>query len=1088
MRKLQPDFAQIAKKSIFLIVFLSLSFGLLAQNSVTGKVLDNNGVPLSGASVVVKGGNRGTTTNAAGEFSILARPGETLEFSMVGFRVGSVKVSNSASISLRLQANTDAIEQVVVIGYGTQKKKDITGAVASVNMDNVMKRAPFNIAQSLQGSAAGVQVTMQDGAPEANAAIRIRGIATINGTADPLYVVDGVQVGRSANFITPNDVESIDVLKDASATAIYGSEGANGVIMITTKHGKGTAHINFAANFSSENLAKKLDISGIDQYAANIRTARANDGGNLANPIFSTTYDGKRKFIDWQGVMSKPSFKQQYYLSGSGGGEKTQASFSMSYVNNNGLVVNTNLKRMTIRANVITKLTNFIEVGGDVNFVHTENHGSNAGNGNNGNFSSLRDWAFQSPTMDYIDAVTGQLVSPNVKNANGTYGTYIQSSSGNYDGGSSDNIYAEQMENNGLSKNNQILVSAYVNVRLYKGLTFKSIASYNYLTGSWQNFYGNKKRYMPDGVTPVVLANYDTRYHLDLSQNQGNYPAIENYLTYNWSNKINNLTLMAGNSVSNSFGTSVNSSAVGFPGANIRDISLTSDITSITGGGSYSAQVRGLSYFGRATYSLLDRYMLTGTLRRDGSSKFGSDNRYGNFPSAAAAWRISEEAFMKDKTPISNLKLRLGWGQTGNSGTVAEAATAALTSSSIAYYYYGQDGIAGIGSTAQSAIGYVSNLVDTRLKWETNEQSNIGLDLGFLNNSLNITADYFTRKAKNLLLYQQIRPSAGYTQVYTNYGEIDNRGFEFSIDYKKTINNDWSFGATLTGSTIKNKIVNIGPDILNDNEGSTGDGSNVGAVGAAASVYWGGSSLCRNGYAVGSFYGYQVEGVFQSQAEVDKINLAATAAGHSQYQNAQTGPGDFKYKDVNGDGFIDQNDLTVLGNGFPKLNFGLNLNVAYKNWDLSIFSYGVFGQQILSYSAMKLSSVYSSDDGVGVPNILKEASANAWTPANHSTTLPKLSILDYNQNMRCSSAWVKNGDFVKIGNLSVGYNINKRMLAPLHVESARVNISVQNLLCISPYNKYGDPEAGQGSVLYTGLDTGRYPNPRIFSAGFNVQF
>jgi len=497
-------------------------------------------------------------------------------------------------------------------------------------------------------------------------------------------------------------------------------------------------------------------------------------------------------------------------------------------------------------------------------------------------------------------------------------------------------------------------------------------------------------------------------------------------------------------------------------------------------------QSRGISYYGRAMYSLMDRYILTGTVRRDGSSNFGSGNRWGTFPSAAAAWRISEEDFLKAIPTISNLKLRLGWGQTGNSGGATDKAVAALTSNSIAYYYYAQNGTSGLGSTAITANGYANTLVDTNLKWETNEQSNIGVDLGLFNNSLNITADYFIRTSKDLLLDQSIRPSAGYTSVYTNYGSIQNKGLELSVNYKKQINKDWNISATLTGSTLQNKILKMGADLLSVNTGSTNDGSNVGAVAAPAGVHWDGHSICREGYAVGSFYGYQVEGVFQTKAEVDAANAAAKAKGHSQYQMANTGAGDFKYKDVNGDGFIDQNDMTILGNGFPKLNYGLTLNASYKNWDFSIYSYGVLGQQIYSYSAMTLSNIYGTDNGT-IPNILKSAAQEAWTPGNHSNTLSKLSIMDYNQNMRGSSAWVKNGDFLKINNVQVAYTFNKKLVKPLHIESARISLAVQNLFCISSYNKYGDPEVGQGSVLYTGLDTGRYPNPRIYTLGLNIQ-
>jgi TonB-dependent starch-binding outer membrane protein SusC len=999
-----------------------------------------------------------------------------------------VEVAGKTRIDVTLKEDVIGLGEVVAVGYGTVKKSDISGSVVSVNTEAMMKKAPTNILQGLQGAAAGVSITQQDGAPDANAAIRIRGVATINGSANPLYVVDGVQVGTNANFLAPSDIESIEVLKDASATAIYGAAGANGVIMITTKRGKpGYSNITFSADYGIQTLANTLDVSDADQYAKNIRQARLHDGAVLQNQVFAEQYDGKRKTIDWQKEMTRMAIKQQYNVSASGGTEKNQSTFSANYLNHDGIVINSNYKRLSVRSNVISKVADFLEVGGNINFVHSETRGSNAGLGNNGNLSSIRDWGTMCPTMDYVDPVSGKYVSPNVVNDNGTFGSPIQGNVGAHDGMLTDNVYAVQMENNGMNKNNNVFASAYVNIEFMKGLTLKSIGSYNFSAGNNYNFSGNKKRYMPDGVTPVTLYNYDARYRLDIGNSNYNTLALETFLTYNLKSGIHNLTLMAGNSVSKGFGNWSSANSVDFPADNIRDVSLTSDPTTRTGSGAYNLESRGLSFFGRGSYTLMDRYILTTTLRRDGSSNFGEGNRWGTFPSAAAAWRISEEDFLKDNATISNLKLRLGWGQTGNSGGPTDRATASLTSNTIQYFFYPQGGVAGLGSTRQLNNGYVRTLVDTNLKWETNEQTNIGVDMGLLGNVLNITLDYFIRTSKDLLLNQAIRPSSGYTEVYTNYGEIRNNGLELSIDYKKKINKDLSFGATLTGSTIKNEIVSIGKDIYFENTSTTNDGSNVGPIGAPSGTHWNNHSIMREGYAVGSYYGYEVEGIFQSKAEVDAANAAAVAKGHAQYQNQGTGAGDYKYKDLNEDGFISEKDMTILGNGFPKLNYGLNLSVAYKNFDFSLYSYGVMGAKIYSYSAMSLSNMFPSDNP-STPNLLNESSQNAWTEQNKSTELAKLSFLDLNYNMRGSDAWVKKGDFFKISTVQVAYNFDKNMLKAVKMEGARVYVAIQNLATISSYNKYGDPEVGQGSVLYTGLDAGRYPMPRVYSVGLNIQF
>ncbi len=1068
---------------------------VLQSQTVTGNVIsDEDGQPLIGVSIVIKGTSQGTVTDIDGKYSVEVPSGESvLVFSFVGYYTEEVQVGNRSVINLTMNSDISTLSEVVVVGYGTARKSDITGSVVSVDTEEMLKRTPTNILEGLKGQAAGVMVTAQDGAPDANSAVRIRGVATITGTAKPLYVVDGVQVGDNANFINPGDVESIEILKDASATAIYGAAGANGVIMITTKHGKaGTTRINFSADYGIQTLARTLDVGDVDQYAKNIRAARANDGGSLSNQIFAEQYDGQRKNIDWQKEMTRVSLRQQYNLSASGGTEKTQSSLSLSYLNNDGIVINTNYKRLTGRVNVVSKVADFIEIGSDLSFVHTESHGSNAGLGNNGNLSSVRDWAFMAPTMDYIipDGYpgAGTIMSPNVVNPDGTYGAPMQGNLGSHDANLGNNIYAEQMENTGITKNNRVLFSAYANVKLFKGLTFKSIASYNFSADNWYNFWGNKKRYFPDG-TEVELYNYDSKYYLGINNSNYNKAAIESYLTYNWANDSHNLTLMAGNTVIKGFGNWSNVSGNDFLGDNVRAINQTKDPAARTGDGGYTLQSRGLSYFGRLQYVLMDRYILTSTFRRDGSSHFGADNRWGTFPSAALAWRISEEGFMKSIPTINNLKLRLGWGQTGNSGGPTDKSVTALTSEKIQYFYYGQNGEAGMSTSRQLATGYAPTLTDPRLKWETNEQSNIGLDLGLFSGSLNITADYFVRTSKDLLLYQSIRPSSGYIEVYTNFGEIQNKGFEFSLDYEKQISRDWNIGAILTGSTLKNKIVELSTDVFRENTGSTNDGSNVGAVGAPSGTHWNGHSLSREGYAVGSFWGYMVEGIYQSQDEIDAANAAAIAAGHTGgYNNASTTvPGDFKYKDLNGDGFLSEEDMTILGNGFPKLNYGLTLKSSYKNWDFLIYSYGVLGQDIYSYSAMTLSNMFASDNGT-TPNVLQEVANSAWTEENHSTTTPRLSILDLNYNMRGSDAWVKKGDFLKIGTLQIGYTLSKELLSPLRIESARIYTSVQNLATFSSYNKYGDPETGQGSVLYTGLDTGRYPYPRTYSIGLNIQF
>jgi TonB-dependent starch-binding outer membrane protein SusC len=1093
--------------TILLSIFITSS--VLADNGnnsaaqkqkVTGTVYDaTTKEPLIGVNVVIQGTTIGAITDANGRYSIdVPDINSVLILSYMGYVTQNVTVNNQSVIDIQLQPDVQKLNEVIVVGYGTTKKSDITGSVTSVNTKDIMKLAPTNILQGLKGQAAGVMVSAQDGSPDANSAVQIRGVGTVFGTTKPLYVIDGVVVGDNANFLSPSDVESVEILKDASATAIYGAAGANGIIMITTKHGSvGSTHLTFTADFGIQQLAKTLDVGNVDQYAKNIRQARVNDGTSVVNPIFSEQYDGKRKNIDWQKEMTRVALKQQYSLSAQGGTEKTQQYVSVSYLNHDGIVINSNARRLTARANVVTKVANFIEMGGDVNFVHNESRGNNAAIDNNTNLSSLRDWAFLCPTMDYIDPGTHKLVSPNVINANGTYGSPIQADLGStYDGQLSNNIVAEQYEQNGVTKRNQTILSAYLNIKLLKGLTFKTVGSYNFSSENYNRFWGDKKRYEPDGITRIKLRNYKTDLNLDINNNNYNTLALESYLTYNWKSDIHDITLMAGNSVRREFGSWSNCSGVGFPGESIRDIRLTDDPARRTGSGALNLEVHNLSYFGRLQYSLMDRYILTGTIRRDGSSRFGPENTWGTFPSAAFAWRVSQESFLKDNPIVNNLKLRFGWGQTGNSGNQnSDLATIGLTSSKVYYNYYPQNGILGAGSSSRiAASGFTAVLADPKLKWETNEQINIGVDLGLVY-GLNLTLDYFVRKTKDLLNYQQIRSSSGFTQVYTNLGSIENKGFEISLNYSRQINQDWHIGATVTASHVKNEIVSIGKDIYFQNMDESGDKSNMGAVGAVSGTHWDNHSIMREGYAVGSFYGYKVDGIYRQPSDVDDANNAAKALGHSNgYNNGNaTVAGDYKFKDIAGnadgspDGYLSEADMTILGDGFPKLNYGLNLNASYKNWDIMVYGYGAAGLKIYSYSAMTVSDMFPSDNGT-TPNVLNDVAQNAWRPDNIDGQYARLTFLDKNYNMRGSDAWVKTGDYFKISNIQIGYTLGKNILKAFHLESVRISASIQNVCTISSYNKYGDPEAGQGNAVYTGLDTGRYPMPRIYCFGLNLQF
>ena len=907
-------------------------------------------------------------------------------------------------------------------------------------------------------------------------------------------MVDGVQVGTNADFVNPADIESIEVLKDASATAIYGSAGANGVIMITTKHGqKGKMNINITADIGIQTLPWRIKTLTGDAYARSIRESKANDGATLSNQIWNEAYDGKRNLIDWQDQMYRTGLKQQYGISASGGNEKTQYNFSIGYLDNKGIIVNTKYNRLTARAGVKSKVNDYIEFGGDINYMYSTIKGNNIGLGNNQNLSSQRDIAQMAPSLDYIDETTGEHIKVNVVNPDGTYGASKAPTPDGWEGmtAGAQNPYATQMEIGRETRNSRVSINPYIDITLLNlkehKLNVHSIASWTQTNSDNDEFSGMYKRYNMIGGK-MTQVNYEGRdkeyYSFGLGQSKGLSKSIETYLTYNWNTDFHNLTFMIGNTVSDYEGSWVNASAHSFPFATNRLISLTEDKESINGNGGFNAKVRTISYYGRLVYSLFDRYILTGTLRRDGSSNFGSNNRWGTFPSVAGAWRISEEKFMKDVKWINNLKLRVGWGQTGNAGNIAGRADYALATAETTYQFYKEGAGGGTTGSFNRYIGAYAPLVDNNLKWETNEQLNFGLDFGLLNGDLNVTLDYFVKKTKDLLLERQIRPSAGYSSIYTNFGQINNYGFEFSVNYNKRLNKDWTINVAFNGSTLKNEIKKMGVDYTSTCSGGNGtysaddiDGSNIGAVNGTGFL-WNDHSICREGEAVGSYYGYKVAGVITT----DEMLAKAKAQGQDKAQM-----GDYLFVDTDGNGTLNDSDRQILGNGLPSFNYGLNLSATYKNWDFSLYTYGVFGMKILSYTKMRMSIMNPSDDS-WTPALLEESYNNMWSPTNPNGSLARLTRLDDNKNARISDAWVVNGDFFKISNLQVGYTLPRDLVKKLLIQNVRVYFAVQNLATISGYTKYGDPEVGQGSVIYAGLDTGRYANPRTFQFGLNVTF
>lgn len=1018
-----------------------------SSQSIQGVITDEKGEPILGANVVVAGTTDGTISDMDGKFTLDVPANAILKISYIGFLSVNVKVSPDKKVyTITLREDTETLDEVVVVGYGTVKKSDVTGSVASVNTDELMKRNPITLEQGLQGMAAGVQVVRTSGDPEGGVTVRIRGTATINNSADPLYVVDGIMVGTNASFLNPNDVESIEVLKDASATAIYGSRGANGVIMITTKKGSaGRVNLTFSANFGIQTLSKKMDVTPASAFAQAANKSAVNDG-TPPNPVWDDPF--ALNTIDWQDEMSRTSLRQTYNLSVSGGSDKTQSMLSVSYMNNDGIVRASNYKRLTARANVNHTIKEFIHTGLNLSYMHSEKEGG----GNMLNYASMIQ------TMDTLAVDgSGALQHVPVRYPDGTWGHFPREGNG-YNNKGADNPVAAAETRDETQYWNRVVASAFVEIDLFKRLTFKSVGGVNFDTYSQHTYAMKHARTYIGNSTDDFSA----------SQNQNLELLLENYFTYDQTfNRKHHLTVMAGHSVSDYKPQDLYASSSIFPAYTIRRIELTSDPSTLNASGGLGKPSRQQSFFGRVMYGFNERYLVTATLRRDGSSNFGAGNRYGNFPSASLAWRISEEPFVKNWDIFSNLKLRIGWGQTGNAGNTTLLSVNQLSSDRIAYYLY----TPGSGSfTIAPGLAQIRE-IDTDLKWETNEQTNIGVDVGVWNNSLTLTLDYFRRDAKDLLLYRTLRPSTGYANIYTNAGHIRNTGFEFEIGYQKMAG-DWYINAKANGTFLKNKAIEVGEDIYSSEDEA--DGAN-----------WNNYSITRNGHPVGSFYGWRVEGIFQTQEEIDALNAEAVAKGveSGKYQNAV--PGDFRFKDLNGDGTIDDEDRDILGDGYPTLTYGLNLSLGWKNWDFNMYLYGVVGQKILSYSYRNLTNIGTPDGGYH--SILKEYASNAWSGTGSTSIYPRLTRQDPNHNSQVSDAYIRNGDFLKIQNLQIGYTFSQELIRRFKLESFRVFASVENLCTFTSY-KAGDPEVGSNKVLQTGFDQGRYPFPRTYTFGLSFGF
>ncbi|MFT3933014.1 MAG: TonB-dependent receptor [Chitinophagaceae bacterium] len=1045
-------------KPVVALAGLLLFFSCLsAQQTVQGKVMSGDSA-LQGVTVQVKGAKTATVTDANGSFSISASPSATLIFSSVGYTVQEVKVSNRMMLAVQLESNTKQLDQVVVVGYGTQKKKDLTGSVSSINAETIAKVPVISAAQALQGRAAGVQVINNDASPGGNISILIRGIGSLaSGGNDPLYVVDGYPTTGGINSINPNDIASIDVLKDASGTAIYGIRAANGVVIITTKKGlKNKLQVSFDMYDAIQSKPKQYKILNAHDFAVMSNQVEASDSTHTYHGLALWKTPDALHSVDWQNALYRQSLTQSYSIGIRGGSDKVQSAASFGYYDQKGIVLGSYFKRFTVGLNLDYQATKWLKSSTSVKYSYQDNN-TPFGTGN------LFQLAVNPPTLDSGNRKTYQ-----IKDGNGNYGFYnpIQPNVFKF----SNPVYSIET-NQYKNITNYLLGSSSLEATLYDGLRIKTNIGVNVSNYSGSYYQPEDSRANAQYPSAIIAAAY---YHQNTSTN---FEWLwENTIAYDKTFGMHGISFVGGISAQKNVNTMNGGGGIP-PNSVIRDLGQVTNLQlDRFGNGQVTSSLA--SQFARLTYTLNDKYILTGTIRRDGSSKFDVNHQYGVFPSGAIAWKIKNEVLFQNVTWLSDLKVRGSYGLVGNQGSIPLFAYQGLYAGNFA---------SNVNGGGADNLGYPFNKVylngiaqyqpaNPNLKWETDYQTDIGIDASFLHGALTLTADWFNRRSKDFLLNIALPAQTGFTSAPFNVGSMSNKGVEIALNYNGNKGKDLHYSIGLTWSAVRNRLteINSGTTFLtNKNFGFslTGQG-------------WDEFSRSKVGGALGEFYGYQSLGIFQTQAQIDALNNKAP--GGIYYRTA-TKPGDRYFADINGDGVVNASDRTDLGSPQPKFFGGLNFDVSYKAWDINLYFYGSYGNKILNYIESDLES-FQKRGSEGVENVSQKYFENYWTPTRPSNKYARALANDDNTlNSVPSSAWVENGSYLKLKNLNIGYTLPQAMANKLSLTKVRIYFSTQNLFTITKYTGL-DPEIGiqGGNPIFNGVDNGVYPSSRFFTFGLNV--
>ncbi|MEO6547119.1 MAG: TonB-dependent receptor [Ferruginibacter sp.] len=1068
-RNFAPVMNEFVNKKLLFTLLTLLSFQLLSaqDNVVRGKVTSGDN-PLQNVTVQVKGGRTATQTNEAGEYSITAAPNATLVFTSVGFTTQELNVNNKTSLNISLLGTTQQLEQVVVVGYGTQKRKDLTGAISSVSAATIEKVPVINATQALQGRAAGVQIMNNDASPGGNISILIRGIGSLaSGGNDPLYVIDGYPTSGGVNNINPNDIASIDVLKDASATAVYGIRAANGVVIITTKKGlKNRVQISVDAYNAFQSTPKKYDLLNAQNFATMSNQIEASDSTHTYTglPIWKTP--GALHSVDWQDALYRGGLTQNYSVGIRGGSDKVQSAISFGYYDQKGIVLGSFFKRFTVGLNMDYQPTTWLKSATSVKYGYQDAN-TPFGTSGTGGGGGLFQLVVNPPTLD-----SGNRFTTEIKDANGNYGFYNPINPNVF----KFNNPVYNIETN-KSKNitNYLLANSSLEATIFEGLRIKTSAGVNVNNFSGSFYQPEDNRAFLQSPTAVPTKPF---YHQNLNNN---FEWLwENTIAYDKTFGIHAINFVGGISAQKNV-TTMNGAGGNPPNAVIRDLAQLSNLQfDRFGNGQFTSTLA--SQFARLTYQLNDKYILTGTVRRDGSSRFDSSHQYGVFPSGAIAWKVKNESFLRNANWLSDLKIRGGYGVVGNQASIGLFQYQALYAGNFA---------ANVNGGGADNLGYPFNEIyqngiaqtqpaNPNLKWETDYTTNLGIDAAFMGGALTVTVDWFNRDSKDFLLRIPSSPQTGYNFITRNVGEMNNKGFEVAINYNGKRSKDFSYSVGVTWSAIKNKLINITSGL------NTLLSSNFGFQNALAGQGWADFSQSAIGGKVGDFFGYQSLGIFQTQAEITALNSKAPGG---IYYRAATRPGDRYFADINGDGVVNANDRISLGSPQPKFFGGLNFDANYKTWDFNLFFYGSYGNKILNYIENNLQS-FQKRGSEGVQNVSNEYFNSYWTPTRPSNTFARALATDENTlNSVPSSAWVENGSYLKLKNLTIGYTLPANIASKLTMSRLRAYFSTQNLFTITSYSGL-DPEIGiqGGNAIFNGVDNGIYPSSRFFTVGLNVTF